>query len=669
MSDITKKIFSIEPEVEPTTSHIIRPLSEAPRPKDNVSPKEEDVPSFVTREAKAPLILSTSEVTELKSGWIVWVGLGLTLLWLIGAGLMFSNKILGQPTELLSLTGFILLLALPAVLITILWISLRRLVAVTNQNVHLANAANALVTPETEALGRTQTLADGIRAEISKVNGQLSETVSLLKGVQSDITRESQALDAAGLQLTTRSDDVGRNLTLQRQALESISGTFEDKMETLTSQITETGKSLETASETAKTKLETSLTALNETTTNLSQSTDATDQTLTEKVTQLGEASRKIDDVSEALKADLTDSVNRLNESETSLQNRTETIEALSTSIQDKIDTLTTTLSTGQEMIQQLEQASVSHNEDLSRFYEGLSSQLKQSEDDTLAAQGRTARMVEGNLAQMRREFSTMETDLKALQSRISSLRETHEELPFENPTISRLSLKPLETDFPPVEPSRPKASLRPSFQFDEPKLADEIPDEPLNLGADMQIENADDALTSFDPPALNADILRRPGDATPSKKSFGQAKSEKTPSSGWRWRDMLGGLERPNTDSKALRQAPKDSINIQQSLENIQLSPSAIIDEGTIIDATQARINSGESGLVDLLANKLVDPIAHLHDMMRKDAKLTSEVKQFTSDFGERIGTTPPTAPALRTVFGSPDGRAYLLCLGALKR
>jgi len=663
LSDITKKIFSIEPADEPVISDIIRPLGEPKPPKEKLS-DQDDVPSFVTREPKTPVILATSEVTEIKSGWIIWTGVFFTLLWLAGAALLFSDKILGQQTELLNITGFVLLLALPAVLITLFWISLRRLVAVTNQNTRLANAAHALVTPDTEALGRTQSLANGIRAEITKVNEQLSETVSRLKTVQSDITQESQALDAAGLHLTSRSDDVGRNLTLQRQALESISGTFEAKMETLSSQIEETGKNLETASETAKTRLETAISALSETTSGLSQSTEATEQTLSEKITQLGDISRKIDEVSDALKADLSDSADALKATETTLEQRSEVIENINLSLQEKFDSLLASLASGQEVLQKLESTSSSRGEDISRYYQTLTSRLKQSEDDTLAAQGRTARMVEGNLAQMRREFSTMETDLKALQSRINSLRETHEELPFENPTISRLSLKPLETDFPPVEPDRAEPALRPSFQFDEPKFADEVPAEPLNLGADMQIDNADDDLTSFDP-----DVLRRPGDVEPAKKGFGRANEAKGKTSSWRWRDMLGGLERPGVDTQTQRQAPKDSINILEHLENIQLSPAAIIDEGTIIDATQARINSGETGLVDIVSRKLADPISHLQHNMARDANLAANVAQFTSDFAERIGTTPPTAPALRTVFGSPNGRAYLLCLGAIKR
>ena len=84
-----------------------------------------------------------------------------------------------------------------------------------------------LVSPDKEALSKTESLAHGIQEQISKVNKEMGLTVEALEGVQIAVARESQALDAAGLALSNRSEDVGRNLTLQRQALESMSGTFD----------------------------------------------------------------------------------------------------------------------------------------------------------------------------------------------------------------------------------------------------------------------------------------------------------------------------------------------------------------------------------------------------------------------------------------------------------
>lgn len=670
MSDITKKIFSIEQSSEPDTDDVLRPVSVKSEPVKRQNSAEE-VPAFVTRQAVTPKFSDPLTAPgEISTGWIMWTGLAFTLIWLLGAGLLFASEITSSEAGLLELTGVIVLLALPAALITLLWMALRRLVDVTNRNMRLSSAANALVSPETEALGRTRTLADGIRAEISKVNGQLANTVTALQGVQTAVTRESQALDAAGLQLTNRSEDVGRNLTLQRQALESISGTFDAKMETLSAQIEETGKGLETSSETARDRLLAVTSSMVEATDSLSKVSDVSEKVLGERVTELGEVSRKVDEAGEALSADLSSSTEQLSAVEVSLVARAAALDALNISAQEKIDHLQQTVLSGQDMLRTLQDAANTRSEDVRKLYEDLSDQLKQSEDDTLASQGRTARMVEGNLAQMRREFGRMETDLQTLQTRLNNLRDTEEELPLKQPSASRLSLRPLETDFPPVEPPRETHALRPAYKPDEVK-EDIAPAEPLNLGADMQLDNPDTELTSFDP-----DVLRRPGDLPTTKSGFGRSRNKEKAASGWHWRDMLGGLERPDDEAETAPQPLAQtepvqlaSVDIMSRLTAIQLTPAAIVDDGTIIDATQARINSGESGLAELVANKLVDPVAHLREKMDEDARLASDVSKFADEFSKQVGATPPTAPALRAVFSSPKGRAYLLCAAALTR
>ena len=184
MSDITKKIFSIEPEgpartPEPSTSDIIRPaLVDTDEP---LSKSKEEVPKFVTREAITPLAappnLSETEVSSGAGGWII---LGLGVLYLIGTGLYFGQPLLKTPVELVSIAGLVLLLTLPVVLLFLLWRTMRHLRQLNLQNARFAKAADILVSPEGEALSRTKTLAAGIQTEISKVNNSLGEAVDAL---------------------------------------------------------------------------------------------------------------------------------------------------------------------------------------------------------------------------------------------------------------------------------------------------------------------------------------------------------------------------------------------------------------------------------------------------------------------------------------------------------
>jgi len=669
VSDITKKIFSIESsETEPRVSDMVRSVND-PAKSMGLRPAPEDVPEFVTREEivprKAPpSVAELTDETQYGTGWILWMCLGFGLLWIMGAGLLFGLPMLSETTpSLLKTTGLVLLLALPLVLIVLLWIALRRLISIARQNARMMVAAEILISPEKEALGRTQTLSSGIRSEIAKINTQLADTVDALQGVQSAITSESQALDATGLQLSSRSEDVGRNLTLQRQALESIAGTFDTRMETLSANITDISKNLEDVCGEAETKLTKAGEALTETSTAIGDNIETRRIKLEEDIERLGDASQKMDLSSGSLSDGFKSSVEQLTQLDAQLIDRTKEFESLNALAHERITDLQATIGHGNQMLSELQESTSARQNQTKEFYESLNAQLKQSEDETLTVQGKTARMVETNLAQMRRDFGRMESDLQALQSKLNSLREGSSNLPVQEEKPTRLHLKPLESDFPPVEPPRPPLNLKKTAMPEET---------PLNLGVDMEIETPEAEISAFDP-----DVIRRPGgellqkDLTKKSTGFGQRKEK--PSSGWRWRDMLGTLDRPDTNTGQTVAAAEDvasnqSSSIINTLSSIQLSPSAIVDEGTVIDATQARINDGEAGLINTVSSKLPDAVTHLRNKLADDPALAAELQSFSAGFAQMVGNTPPTAPALRAAFSSPDGRAYLLCAAALR-
>lgn len=673
MSDITKKIFSIEPEgpartPEPSTSDIIRPaLVDTDEP---LSKSKEEVPKFVTREAITPLAappnLSETEVSSGAGGWII---LGLGVLYLIGAGLYFGQPLLKTPVELVSIAGLVLLLTLPVVLLFLLWRTMRHLRQLNLQNARFAKAADILVSPEGEALSRTKTLAAGIQTEISKVNNSLGEAVDALKDVQLSVTRESQALDAAGLQLTTRSDDVGRNLTLQRQALESISGTFDTRMETLSSQISNTSQTLDSICSAAEEKLLKAGEALQLASGKMDQTIADSSNLISEKITEIGDVSRKLNETSSALTADLESSAQTLTDTDQGLTDRTLALQSLNADTQSKIIDLQNTIDEGTQMLAKLQEAAETRDSFIQSYYKDLSAGLKQSENETLAAQGKTARMVESNLALMRRDFAAMETDLQSLQAKLDGLKTSPIESAAPVSTQTRLKLQPLDSDFPSVE--------APRFS-PEPRVSAPLAS-PLNLGMDMEIESPDAEIVGYEP-----EVIRRPSDVTPSSetpaskaKGFGR-RPEKQDKSGWRWRDMLGTLDRPDAGSNSapgLRgphsAAPlgkPETVDAVAILTMLQLSPSAVVDEGTVIDATQARITAGESGLVATVAEKLPDSISHLRGKIAGNPQLAGNLKRFCDDFAKMLGNTPPTAPALRAALGSPEGRAYLIAVTALK-
>ena len=215
MSDITKKIFSIEQtenvpdKAESPKSNWLRPIADEPIIDKKATKAEtgpETVPEFVTRDAVQPLMSPPSNSIEMvkppkAAGWLI---LGFGLMYIVGAGLYFGWPLLNQSVGLLPIAGIAVLLILPLILLFLLWHALKHLSVVTFQNAKLTEAANILVSPDIEALNRTENLSMGIRNEISKVNSDLSKTVEAFKEVQLSITRHATALDTAGMTLTRR---------------------------------------------------------------------------------------------------------------------------------------------------------------------------------------------------------------------------------------------------------------------------------------------------------------------------------------------------------------------------------------------------------------------------------------------------------------------------------
>ena len=668
MSDITKKIFSIEPadELVDAESQIIRPLTDGKLGINSDKKTLEPVPEFVTRSAVQPLASPPSPLDEdieipKAGGWLIF---GLGLIYLIGAGLFFGSKLISENAELMTYSGFILIVTLPLFLLFLLWRTLRHLSWVSYQNARLSKAADLLVSPDTEALTRTENLAVGIRAQISEVNKDLSNTANLLKDVQLSVTRESQALNVAGVTLTKRSDEVGQNLTLQRQALDSMTDTFDTRMSTLSTQIADTSQTLDGVCTNAETKLLNATEALNK----ASETVDGTVTTgstqIDGAITSLGEMSRKLDDTVRALSEDLASSAQTLRNADGDYEQNKDELQRLNSQTETQINELNATLKQGHSILAELKSASESRTKDLQSYYYDLSTQLKQSENETLSLQGKTSRMVESNLEQMRQEFSRMESDLKDLRAKLSDLRHSSSDLTSNETYASRLNLKPLDSDFPPVEP--PRFAEQPPRLFAKAEtLAPK--EEPLNLGIDLEIESNNEPLVDYGP-----DVIRRPFEINEKKQSKGFGRrTNKEEKSGWRWRDMLGTLERPDTDMPAFHgqsETPSREINAVALLSDLKLSPAAIVDEGTVIDATQARINGGEAKLTSIVVQRLPEAVAHLKDTLNDDMDLKSDLRDFTVNFSNMIGNTPPTAPALRAALGSPEGRAYLLCAAAFK-
>jgi hypothetical protein len=290
-------------------------------------------------------------------------------------------------------------------------------------------------------------------------------------------------------------------------------------------------------------------------------------------------------------------------------------------------------------------------------------------------------------VAQTRREISIMESELRALQSRMDGAKATDRPpLLSENPKPApkRVHLKPLETDFP-------------SLDIDDLAIPETNDDATLDL-----IEAVDD--DQFNPGALNPtisptekDIVRRPGDDT--QPVFGRGKSDNSDTSekNWRWRDMLGSIdpivdndsppqrstpppkpatavERPGpgvplrapTSRPTVRASQPEGSDVVARLCEVKLAPSTVVDDATIAEAASARQSGGEAAQSHTVFTRLNSPVIHLRGVLSADLEFRLRAEGFRRSYHSYLSDLND-ASRLRADLASANGRAYLLCAAAL--
>jgi len=193
--------------------------------------------------------------------------------------------------------------------------------------------------------------------------------------------------------------------------------------------------------------------------------------------------------------------------------------------------------------------------------------------------------------------------------------------------------------------------------------------------------------MTPIDPDAeikaFNPEAIAKPKDeplrpAAPSTDEdvvgFGRKKPKEK--SGWRWRDMLGGLDRPDDIARQddgfmpLSMDPPRQISDQRmfaSLQALGLSPAAVVDDGCIIEAANTRKAKGAIAMSQAVAKRMGEPVRHLHRAMEENPALKTDGRAYVAQFQARISAIESDREAIRTKLESDAGRAFLLCDAAL--
>lgn len=208
-------------------------------------------------------------------------------------------------------------------------------------------------------------------------------------------------------------------------------------------------------------------------------------------------------------------------------------------------------------------------------------------------------------------------------------------------------------------------------------ELSVEVPEE-----SDLVKDNPDAELTSFDP-----DLLRR---AVPDDKPKRVSKSTDGQTGSW-WKNLfaksrdegpsaLDQLTAPNPppsppspQDMQPTQAPSGATqnsevhSIIPVLSALGLSPMAVVDDGCIIEALNARVSKGPMAMSEVVQNRLSDPIKHLYLSAQADASLKEALIEYARDFHISLKPIENNREFIRNRFETEMGRAFLLCDAAL--
>ncbi|MGB6230942.1 MAG: hypothetical protein WBF53_12555, partial [Litorimonas sp.] len=491
----------VEPEPEPVAvDPIVRPtLAETPASDIVVKPVAPVVAPL------APVAIRAMQTDPAEPSRIGWVGVVLSLLTALAVGALVFAYVAGA--ESISAFGYaalILAIIVPSVAVIILWTALRALSDMREQSLRLARTADALTSPADGVADEAARLVDRIQSELGRLDARLAATRSGIEDLARSVAAHETSLTATSQQMAERSSQIAQasaqqtaDLDRSREALAKQQDAFAATMGTLRGEL---DGSIETLADSAK--------LVGQSGTGLRDAALETDAVLRETAQGLSTRAEGLSGVLDDVEARIGRRTEVLSELASALDTSGRALDASLDAKANRIAALDSETDAAEaRLVALLDRATELRDEVLARLGE-LESAL---EEFQRRAEPRMARSAEDR------------TPLKSV--------EPAEPSPEPTPDPHKAD----SSNIPPIAVGEPKAHALDLVSVDEADLR--IPDEPED--APLELSTLAEVATASTPPA---DVLRRPG-GDASARSFGKAKKSDE-KAGWRWRDMLGGLE-----------------------------------------------------------------------------------------------------------------------------
>ena len=575
----------------------------------------------------------------------------------------------------------LMLAIIPAVMIGVLAFALRQLSAMTSVATQLARAARTLAQPDDAVIGKAKLMSRAVSQELDTIKKSFDTTVGQVSVMEEVLSSEREKLDITSSAVKERFDQIEAKLSDQHTALEGIADIFDQRMAGLSAMLDIHKSELQSQTENSEQKLQEARISIETAVSGLNETTESIRANAIEATSSLRAGHTEIADLGETLQvrssqlvenykihsADLEAMMKELRAEQdnlaTSLDERLTKMRDMSLSAQVGAESLKSASEAGRETVEALASAANLTDTAIKQRFAEMEEMVLYSNNKAESLSDAASRRMQDSLSHTRNEIARIEADMAALYDKLQHPENFTSVLEPEPLARKPIAFTPLETEIQDADEAprlRPAPDAAPIFSSQSEPL-------PEDDAFDLVIETPDDN-SGLEIPDPNADIQTLSDETIRRTAPAARLVRRKTRrSSLWGWKDVLTGIT-PEAQAPLAQAAPDTGdSNIIEDLTALGLSPSAIVDDGCIIEACNARKASGAIAMSQVVARRLGDPVRHLYVKMEEDPSLKSNARAYTAQYRIGIEAVEDNREAIRMRLESDEGRAFLLCDAAL--
>lgn len=723
---LTPILDAAKPPIPPAPrSEPVKPIATAPEAKLTrpaiAPPKTDTVPAFVTREMD-----SDHQAQDFKA--VIIIGIIAAVLWTLSAAFMAWRGI-GTVGSVTPLNGLLwaLFVIIPALAFVFGAVAIRQIGRLSQHTARLSALADKMMRPDDTVIARSAVMSKAVQNQITEVNDKVSSALSRMEMLDDMVKSQNQSLSRSTLATENTAQTINATLSAQREALEAVADTFEARMGSLSTMLDAHASNLSSSTQKAEQKIQEARISIEDAASKISSASDVVrtnaveaSETLTgshTEIAMLGQSikmrSSEMDAVYRKHVTDLTAMIDHLKKEQDEmgglLEERLAKMRDMSLSAKLGAQNLSEASDKGRETVQALSEAARLTDSAVRARFAEMEDMVKYSTARAESISDTAARQVQNSLSTTRKEIARIEADMMDLMDKLSRADKDHIAHQAQAKANTQqlaapkkpLTLRPLDSDFPPLEPGlppeiappkaediarlndlidtdnvepetlfrlEPAAPPKPKIDLDRPPedTADgnslQLSLEPIDIG-DIKTARVDDALSTYRP-----DIMRPAGNS--------DVGSQKKDRSWWQFPGLLGKTDNDKTSVEMPKPVPlpnhnRKSVDVKTLVETLSalgLSPAAVVDDGSLIEAAIQRSTSGHRAMQQAVGQRLRGPVKHLKSKMEADTTLREDVASFAHEFASKIAALNNDKAAIQSTLESDAGRAYLICAAAVE-